>query len=109
MAARFSSAHLTAVPSISRDSRGRPTVQVVLSLGANVLFTYQARRAAAAAAREAAAQPILRPQVTHLDIFVPAVDAPRTRSLVRVVDGQMDPGYTHASLLGKHLSGDNLF
>jgi hypothetical protein len=38
-------------------------LQAALSLAANVLFTYQARRAAAAEARQASAQPMLRPQV----------------------------------------------
>jgi uncharacterized protein YbjT (DUF2867 family) len=48
--------------------RSPRALQVLLSLGANVLFTYQARRAAAAAARQASAQPILRPQVSALNL-----------------------------------------
>jgi hypothetical protein len=42
-------------------------LQAALSLAANVLFTYQARRAATAEARQASAQPILRPQVLPSD------------------------------------------
>lgn len=45
-------------------------LQAALSLAANVLFTYQARRAAAAAARQASAQPMLRPQVPPYDPII---------------------------------------
>ena len=49
------------------QSQGAFLLQAALSLAANVLFTYQARRTAAAAARQASAQPMLRPQVPPLD------------------------------------------